>query len=55
MSGSPVISAEGAAIGIVTLGNLEFDVEKKLVDQCLDPSGIKNPRLVRDFTGLVDK
>jgi hypothetical protein len=53
MSGSPVISAEGAAIGIVTLGNLEFDVEKKLVDQCLDSSGIKNPRLVRDLPGWL--
>jgi Trypsin-like peptidase domain len=48
MSGSPVISDNGAAIGIVAVGKMSG-----CQDCCEDQYGSKNPRLVRDLPGWL--
>jgi hypothetical protein len=52
MSGSPVISADGAAIGIVSLSsNAEGFFGQP--DGCEDENGMPNPRLLRDLPGWM--
>jgi hypothetical protein len=49
MSGSPIISDQGAAIGVVTLGS----ATELFTPQCEDQYGTQNPRLVRDLPGWL--
>ncbi len=53
MSGSPVISSEGAAIGIVALSSNPGGVAPEIADRCEDQNGSRNPRLVRDLPGWL--
>jgi len=48
MSGSPVISHDGAAIGIVAVGT-----SSGFQDRCEDQYGSPNPMLVRDLPGWL--
>jgi len=51
MSGSPVISEAGAAIGVVAVGQ----TTSSDTAVCKDESGTPNPRLLRDLPGWVLK
>ena len=49
MSGSPIISDDGAAIGVVNLGS----VTPEMTDRCEGKYGLPNSRLVRDLPGWL--
>ena len=50
MSGSPVVSQDGAAIGVVTAGTVEGE---DYSSRCEDKDGSPNPRLTRDLPGWL--
>jgi hypothetical protein len=46
MSGSPIVSADDTAIGVVTTGHVEGE---EFASRCEDQYGTPNPRLMRDL------
>jgi hypothetical protein len=53
MSGSPIISDDRAAIGIVSLGSNPGGAIPGMADRCEGKFGLPNPRLVRDLPGWL--
>jgi hypothetical protein len=53
MSGSPVISSDGSAIGVVALSSNPRGLSPEIADRCEGEIGCKNPRLVRDLPGWL--
>ena len=53
MSGSPIISDDGAAIGVVSLGSISFEGAATEDVTWLNLNGCPNPRLVRDLPGWL--